>query len=353
MWHSFLIQNTFGKVGGFERFKKHLKTQKLKIMNIHNILSQDAFWTVNKALARAVGVESALLLSDLITKEKYFGDRGMLDQEGYFFNTIENIEADTTLPRRAQKVCIDILISNKLIDHKLKGMPAKRSFRINHLEIFEFIKAADSHRLYETYKHDCTKRTSQFVQNEQTSLYETYNTNKNKVNKNKEISLLLEKEAKENFQNNQDLKEDSIPSTSLNTQQDEIAPGGAAKKSKFGKAEFREELILLGADEEIVNDWFSARDKKKLAYTKTALNGFLNECKKHNIPIYKAVEISATNGWGGFKYEWTDEFKRLNQNPKPYPNGTNQAKPSGPKIGRVSVSKLEEVYRANTTNTSS
>ena len=82
-------------------------------MKIKTILSQGAFWQINKALAQNVGLEAALLLSDLIDRESYFENRDMLvniNGEGFFFVTSEQIEQSTTLSYHKQRKCLKTLL---------------------------------------------------------------------------------------------------------------------------------------------------------------------------------------------------------------------------------------------------
>ncbi len=74
-----------------------------------NILTQSSWWVINKAITKEVGIDAALLLADLISKQEYFEDRGMLDENGYFFNTRDNIQEDTTLTLYRQNNAISIL----------------------------------------------------------------------------------------------------------------------------------------------------------------------------------------------------------------------------------------------------
>jgi hypothetical protein len=55
-----------------------------------HLLSSTAFIVLNKELAKQVGINAAILLADLISKEEYFIANGMTD--GWFFNTANNIE---------------------------------------------------------------------------------------------------------------------------------------------------------------------------------------------------------------------------------------------------------------------
>jgi hypothetical protein len=93
-----------------------------------HLLSSTAFIVLNKELAKQVGINAAILLADLISKEEYFIANGMTD--GWFFNTANNIERDTTLSAYQQKGAINILKENLLIETKLKGIPATQYFKI-------------------------------------------------------------------------------------------------------------------------------------------------------------------------------------------------------------------------------
>ena len=93
------------------------------------LLSSTAFLVLNKELAKQVGLNAAVLLADLISKEEYFIAKGMTD--GWFFNTEANIERDTTLTPYQQRKCLKTLKKHQLIEVKRKGVPAKQFFKIN------------------------------------------------------------------------------------------------------------------------------------------------------------------------------------------------------------------------------
>ncbi|MDM1093405.1 hypothetical protein [Myroides odoratimimus] len=76
-------------------------------------------------------------------------------------------------------------------------------------------------------------------------------------------------------------------------------------KKKFGKIEFKEGLILEGADKKDVEDWCEVRK----VFTERAFNSFLNECKTNNFPVYEAVKIAADKGWKGFEVKWCNNLK--------------------------------------------
>jgi hypothetical protein len=105
------------------------------------LLSSSAYLIVNKDLSHKVGLQAAALLADLITKQLYFeAEHGTVD---YFFNTVENIQKDTTLSAYQQRAAVAILKRYKLIDTKRKGIPAKKYFKVNAEQVMQFLNYKD------------------------------------------------------------------------------------------------------------------------------------------------------------------------------------------------------------------
>ncbi len=99
---------------------------------IYELLRADGSIVVNKRLARAIGLHEAMLFSELLSREAYFDGHNMLSEDGYFFNTIEDLEAATTLSGKQQRAGIRKLEQIGLIKYKVEGLPAKRYFRVCH-----------------------------------------------------------------------------------------------------------------------------------------------------------------------------------------------------------------------------
>jgi hypothetical protein len=110
-------------------------------------------------LARLLGLNAAIMYGEILSKWNYFSIRDDLTDDGFFYNTIEDMQGDTTLGRRNQVEAIKILVDANLIEYKVAGMPAKRFFKVNEDEsiVLDLLKS---------------RTAVQFVQNEQTSLYE-------------------------------------------------------------------------------------------------------------------------------------------------------------------------------------
>jgi len=105
-------------------------------MEIKNVLSQNAFWQINKKIAKTVGINAALLLSDLVDKQSYLSSKDEIGEDGFFYSTAKQIEESTTLSYKQQKTAIEILESHNMIETQVKGVPAKRHFLIIEEEIW-------------------------------------------------------------------------------------------------------------------------------------------------------------------------------------------------------------------------
>jgi len=67
---------------------------------------------------------------------------------------------------------------------------------------------------------------------------------------------------------------------------------------------FKNELLALGVDKDILEDWLTVRKKKKASNTKTALKGLITEITKSGLMINDAIEYAVKNSWSGFKATW-------------------------------------------------
>ena len=60
---------------------------------------------------------------------------------------------------------------------------------------------------------------------------------------------------------------------------------------------------------QLVDDWLAIRKLKKLAVTKTAINGFNAEVVKAGVTLEQALVKCCHEGWGGFKASWLAKQK--------------------------------------------
>lgn len=97
---------------------------------IFELLNPDNTMSINRRLAHAVGLTEAVFYSALLSKYAYYEQHGLLDKDGWFYSTAEDMEESTALTARQQRRCIDTLVEAGLIKLKVQGMPAKRYFYI-------------------------------------------------------------------------------------------------------------------------------------------------------------------------------------------------------------------------------
>ena len=95
------------------------------------MLASTGFIVVNKELIKKVGLDAAVLLGELCEESDYYASKEQLDEDGFFYSTIENLEKNTLLKKSKQSEGIKALESLNAISKKVQGLPAKRFFRVN------------------------------------------------------------------------------------------------------------------------------------------------------------------------------------------------------------------------------
>jgi hypothetical protein len=93
----------------------------------------------NKVIIEQLGVEAAILFGELLSRYKYFSDRGWLDRSGYFYNSREQLKAATGLGRSTQDKVLPKLVDIGLLDIKLVNGKAKR-FKVNFEAAIELLE---------------------------------------------------------------------------------------------------------------------------------------------------------------------------------------------------------------------
>lgn len=99
--------------------------------SILQLLNPDNTMSANRLLAHAIGLCETIIYSSLISKYTYYLNKGMIDEGGWFFSTVDDLQESTTYGEKPQRTAIKHLIENNLIECKVKGIPAKRYFRIS------------------------------------------------------------------------------------------------------------------------------------------------------------------------------------------------------------------------------
>lgn len=143
--------------------------------SIINLIANDNYIVVNRSLIKEIGLKEAILLGELASEFNYYQKHDLLDKDGFFYSTIENIQENTTLSSYEQKKCLDNLSSRNLVDVILKGIPAKRHIRINSLQLISLFS-------------NCLETSFQKIKKLDSKFLDTNSNNiKNNNNNNKEI----------------------------------------------------------------------------------------------------------------------------------------------------------------------
>jgi len=98
-----------------------------------------AWWGLNKAMVKALGLETALWLTDLFSKFEYFSAKGDVDKDGFFFNTQEDIRKDTGLGFDKQTSITKSLVGIGVLQVVKKGLPARNYYKIDIEKLSEII----------------------------------------------------------------------------------------------------------------------------------------------------------------------------------------------------------------------
>jgi hypothetical protein len=141
-------------------------------------LSQDAFVSVNKTLAKRLGFTEAGLLSELIFTYKGANQNNSFYDEGnqgeWFYLTQARIEEQLGIKRREHDTAIKNLVKSGVILKKQMGLPAKSYYLINWQRIVDIVDNSGETPPEPAPLSDCTKRTNKDGRNVQTRMDETY-----------------------------------------------------------------------------------------------------------------------------------------------------------------------------------
>ena len=112
------------------------------------LLRSDGSIVINKTLAKNIGLNEAIIYSELLSRYCYFSNRNELTADGYFFNTVKDLEDGTTLNEYSQRKAIKKLEELGLIKCDKRDLPAKRYFKIiNDIEVIvKYLKNDESLR---------------------------------------------------------------------------------------------------------------------------------------------------------------------------------------------------------------
>lgn len=237
-------------------------------LDFMKLIESKGYISVSKELARNIGLHETMILTELISKYNYFKDKGQLDKEGFFFCTVDDLEHETTINKYYQNKAITNLKKMNLIQYEVKGLPAKRYFKINEFEIMKLFFNTDGNDTENTKnkpKNVDEARHDQEVKYSPTRNIPSEQQEGHPVNSNKN-----------NNKNNKTEEEEQLSTGTLST---EIKNKYQLIFNRQLSAEFEKELLSIFDDENIINYCLSLAEKNsdKPSYLITVLQDWKNE----------------------------------------------------------------------------
>lgn len=246
-------------------------------MGVIELLANDNYITVNKMIAKKLGLTEAVLLGELASEFKYWKNREELTEDGFFYSTVENVIENTTLSDRQQRTAVKNLKAAGVLEVKLKGLPAKRYFKFNEEQLMQIMEI-------------------QLFQNESSSYDKTQELDIPKTQGNNNNLKIFN-----NKNNKQDKKKES-------------------KKGSFDAiiADYTNDEIII----DLLQEWLKVRKAKRAAMTDRAIKmniAKLDElAKQSQMTVKDYLSEVICRGWAAFY-----EIKQYGSTPQKQASGGN------------------------------
>lgn len=259
-----------------------------KNMNILSLLASDNYIVINRDLLKKYGINVALMLCELASEYNYFDQNGKLE-DGMFYSTIDNINERTGLSKYQQSEALKVLDNIGIVKSVVKGIPAKRYFKI---DVEELAK-----QIVNTSPSSCKK-----IGKLAGEKLDTKNNNRKLINKS---NNLKDKESK---------KEDTN-----NTQIEHVEKTTCRKKKKT--ISYDEQITEYTQNEELQNAlkaFVQMRSFIKKPMTEYALKLMLkklDELGNNDTTKIAILNQSITHNWQGI-FPLKDEYIKQEKKPE-------------------------------------
>ena len=295
---------------------------------ISKLLDNKGFIPLNKSVAKTLGNNATILLTELVSLNNMHQANNTLDSDESFFATIEFLEEETNLTQYEQKECTIMLEAFGLIETKIKGIPARKFYKVNLNKITEILECAISNNIrliniYDEVVYDFNKNIEKYKQE--------FDYKNNKLNfKNQVIKILITRNKNFNTNNNININNNELlsndKSLSNNSSLLEKNKKNLEKKEKSKtliKVKTSKKDLLVISLKDLINKYFSLNDKiyslllvwldslkqiNKLP-SERGLEMSLQELKNHNEKdILESIDKSIK---GGYKTFYFNEYSSV------------------------------------------
>lgn len=129
--------------------------------SIKQLLMASNFYILNKHLVKTLGIETAFFLTALVE-----ADEILADKNGWFYQTIPQIEKMTGLTKHKQTNCINELLILGILLQENKGMPMKRYFKLDYEKIAKLLSSHKKSNSQEDREGDSKEEKNQLAREE-------------------------------------------------------------------------------------------------------------------------------------------------------------------------------------------
>ena len=129
--------------------------------SIKQLLMASNFYILNKHLVKTLGIETAFFLTALVE-----ADEILADKNGWFYQTIPQIEKMTGLTKHKQTNCINELLILGILLQENKGMPMKRYFKLDYEKIAKLLSSHKKDNSQEDREGDYKEEKNQSAREE-------------------------------------------------------------------------------------------------------------------------------------------------------------------------------------------
>lgn len=129
--------------------------------SIKQLLMASNFYILNKYLVKTLGIETAFFLTALVE-----ADEILADKNGWFYQTIPQIEKMTGLTKHKQTNCINELLILGILLQENKGMPMKRYFKLDYEKIAKLLSSHKKDNSQENREGDSKEEKNQSAREE-------------------------------------------------------------------------------------------------------------------------------------------------------------------------------------------
>lgn len=136
------------------------------------LIASDGFLTVNKYIMTIFGLDAAVLLAELASKQVYYEDKNALDESGMFYQTVEQIQKNTTLSQFKQGNACATLEKAGVVRTKKKGIPPMKYYYV------------DGDKLLALFNQHSSKNLTNVDENSLPTSSKKFNTNNKRDNNN-------------------------------------------------------------------------------------------------------------------------------------------------------------------------